>query len=677
MFVSKKVQISFLPVIFLSFLLAPVFELKLLFFLASILLIVNNVSVIRKAEIWMLLGIMFAFSYINSPYWQIVPDPKMKILFLLSLIIGGGIWSYFAASDIALKSSSLPVWPVVALTGLLLAVNYNPLITDIAWRGDESAHVYMLANLVQYVKNASLLRSPFNTTVSVLYLGILVIVAAYLLLVRAKKIQKTKTGNVFLAVFVGITIILPAIVLFNRDLPLGWRTDVMTVNTIIRWPFQQKWAAFIFLFPNFDYDIRLYRVIPLVGAIFTGWYLFKKFENTLRNHIVSGICSFSFMTVPLVYYFSTIFYLEMAIVLVMTYCVFNIRDVLFDDAHTLMRKPVWIALLLLGFLKETVAIILILLLVSRCIAQLLNHKFTAKLLFSEISVSILAMVPLVTYLLIRNYTIHERPYTPGLDILLIATNYVTVLKALWDQTGMLFPFSIAGLTVVFLKKERVIGLTLLVLYIGIVLFHMLDGQLYIGYSRWNLILMPVIFYLAYRFLIPAPRPILYMFLTVLLIGNYFLNPIMPDGTRISNWGCPNTDGAEYYYPYERAIRYLSTQKDKTSVLILGQYFPHWGIQFYQAKYGFYPRFVTHQFNGNQPDGVLSFDGRRFNIASEQNYLSAFFTECAKSGSETAGIDAIIYHSVHNVDLNMDDVYCGSFRITKRIRNSLNSLYIFE
>jgi hypothetical protein len=367
----------------------------------------------------------------------------------------------------------------------------------------------------------------------------------------------------------------------------------------------------------------------------------------------------------------------MAVVLIMTYCVFNIRELLFDDAYTLMRKPVWIALLLLGFLKETVTIILILLLVSRCIVQLLTHKFAVKVFVSELFVSILSLVPLVTYLLIRNYAIYERPYTPDLNVLLVPANYRTVLKALWDQMGVLFPVSVAGLTVVFMKKERAIGLTLLVLYIGIVLFHMLDGPLYIGYSRWNLLLVPIIFYLGYRFFIDVPKPILYMCLTVLLVGNYFLNPIMTDGTRISNWGCPNTDGAEYYYPYDRAIRFLAAEKNITSVMILGQYFPHWGIQFYQEKYNFYPRIITHQFNGKQPYGVLPFDGRRFNAASEQNYLSAFFSECKNSGSETTGIDAIIYHSVHNVDLNTDGVYCGKFKITKRIRNSLNSLYIFQ
>jgi hypothetical protein len=28
-------------------------------------------------------------------------------------------------------------------------------------------------------------------------------------------------------------------------------------------------------------------------------------------------------------------------------------------------------------------------------------------------------------------------------------------------------------------------------------------------------------------------------------------------------------------------------------------------------------------------------------------------------------------------LNMNDTYCGKYRITKRLSNSLNSLYIFE
>jgi hypothetical protein len=87
--------------------------------------------------------------------------------------------------------------------------------------------------------------------------------------------------------------------------------------------------------------------------------------------------------------------------------------------------------------------------------------------------------------------------------------------------------------------------------------------------------------------------------------------------------------------------------------------------------------LIHQFNGPQPEGVVWFDGRRFNAAAERYYLSEFFSGCINPGSETAAVDAIIYHSVNNVDLNMNDTYCGKYRITKRLSNSLNSLYIFE
>lgn len=205
----------------------------------------------------------------------------------------------------------------------------------------------------------------------------------------------------------------------------------------------------------------------------------------------------------------------------------------------------------------------------------------------------------------------------------------------------------------------------------------MDGPFYLGYSRWNLFVIPIVFYLAYQFLTPAPKQTLLLCLVALIAGNYFLNPIMPDGVRINYWGCPNIDGAEYYYPYEQAIRYLKSERNIKSVMLLGQYFPHWGIQFYQAKYNFYPRILIHQFNGQQPAGVLWFDGRRFNAADEKNYLSEFFRNCREPGSETAAVDAIIYHSVNNIDIDTNKVYCGKYKNNIRVRNSLNSLYILK
>ena len=38
-------------------------------------------------------------------------------------------------------------------------------------------------------------------------------------------------------------------------------------------------------------------------------------------------------------------------------------------------------------------------------------------------------------------------------------------------------------------------------------------------------------------------------------------------------------------------------------------------------------------------------------------------------------DAIIYHSVNNINLNSDVLYGGEFRILKKISNGANTLYV--
>ena len=123
LFTRKKIQLLLIPIIFISLVLTPLFEMKLLSSLLLVLLIGNNLSTIKRVETEVLLGILFAFSFINSPYWQVFPDPKLKIIALVLLIFVGGIWAYFSSSDVTMKKISLPIIPLVVLTSLILVVN--------------------------------------------------------------------------------------------------------------------------------------------------------------------------------------------------------------------------------------------------------------------------------------------------------------------------------------------------------------------------------------------------------------------------------------------------------------------------------------------------------------------------------------------------------------------------
>jgi hypothetical protein len=170
-FAAKKIQPVLIPIVFILFAISPVFEMKLFFFLTLTVLIVQNVSTIKRAYMWVFLGVLFTLSLINTPFWQVLPDPKLKILNLVLLIFSGGIWSYYSASDVSRKKISVPVIPLIVLTGCILAVNSRPLGIDIAWRGDEFFHVTENMHLIDYIRGVLNAHTPFNTAVLALYLN--------------------------------------------------------------------------------------------------------------------------------------------------------------------------------------------------------------------------------------------------------------------------------------------------------------------------------------------------------------------------------------------------------------------------------------------------------------------------------------------------------------------------
>jgi len=671
-----KIRWILIPIICICLTLSPLFEMKALFSLSLVALVVNNVLAVKKMTMGLLLGILFIFSYIYAPYWLALVDPNQKYFVLLLLSLTAVFWAYGSASNVAIGKISLPVIPLSVLSILVYMINSKPLGIDLAWRGDEDFHILLLLNLIDHIHLVWGSILPYIRSVSGVCILIAFALTVYFLWVFHKKTKKSFITKIILIFGSVIVAVCPALVLFNRGIPFGFNVDALSLWSVLRYPFIQKWISIFFLFPNLHNDIRLYRMVPFLSTILLAWYLFTQFEKKLNNHVLSIVLSFSFVTIPLVYFFSTILYLEMPIVLLMTYCVFHTKDLLYSNTKTIMSSPIWYALLLLSFLKETVLILLIVLLAMRFVVQIFSNKLKVFTVLSEIKMYILVLIPVLTYLLFRMYFLKFRPYIPQADILFHWSTYQVVAQAMIDQIGPLFFVAIAGCVMLFRNKEKKILVALLTLFVCIILFFIIDGPVTLGYARWNLYSIPILFYLAYRFFTSAKGLLLIIPLIMVIVGNVLLNPIFPDGVRKSNWGSPNTDGAEYYYPYDSAMHYLSSLGTIRSVMILGNYYPYWGIRFYEEKYQYYPRVLTHHFTKIQPEGVLQFDGIRFTASEEKQYLSTYFNNCLKPRNETTLIDAIIYQSVNNIDLDMNTIYCGHFQIVKRLRNSLNSLYIF-
>jgi hypothetical protein len=653
-----------LPVLFILFILSPLFELKVLLSLALVMVFRNTFFSASRFQTGILLSAVCIVSYIYSPYWLAFEGPILKIAAFSVLLLASGIWAYFSSSDCTWGEISLPIFPLSILTGLIYLINFRPLSADIPWRGDEDVHIVYILNLLKHIHDGISTSTVLNSSVFLLWGLALIVLFVFIFRTHVKQSAYTIQEKITLCIVGGISFALPAFLLFQSTVSAGQRLDILSLGQVLRYPYVEKWMNIFFLFPNSTGDIRLYRIVPFLSTVLLAWYLFIQFEKKLNTSVLSLLLAFAFISIPLLYFYTSLLYLEMPVVLLLTYCVFNIKDILTPESEVCMRKPVWFALLIMSFLKETVFILLLLLLTARFVTQVRRNTISLRVILSEMKLYALVSFPSLLYLFFRKYfsSVPEYGFQP--DVLRDWNTYITVGKALVVQFGPLFFAAVAGCIVIIRKRERSTFFALLFLFTGTLTFFVLNSSVFIGYARWHLFVVPIVFYFAYAFFISAGNQVRYLFLCIIVAGNILLSPIGPEGVRISNWGSPNSDTAEYSYPYDEAIRYLKSKYTVSSLLMLGQYYPYYGMQFYGEKYGFHPSIVEHPF-----------DSVRFDADMERTYLSQYLDECRKPESETSSVDAILYHSVNNISLDMNATYCGAFTVDKRIRNSTNSLYI--
>jgi hypothetical protein len=663
---NRTLQLVLYLLFSIVLIVSPLFEMKVSAFLLIVLLIGNTSGSFSRFQTGILLASVWIISYIYSPYWLVFGGSVAIVAAFSVLLLASGVWAYASASHISWGKIPLPVLPLSILTGLIYVINFRPLSVDIPWRGDEDVHILYVMNLIEHLRRVGQTPNPLQSAFVIAWVCLAVSFVVVLVRKQIRKSPHKVHENIILCVSGGIVVALPAFLLFYGNVARESRIDMLSLGQILRYPYVEKWMSAFFSFVDYAGDIRLYRLVPFLSTILLAWYLFVVIEKKLNNTIVSVLASCAFVTIPLMYFFTSLLYLEMPVVLLMTYCIFNMRDLLFLDSKTFVQKPIWFALLLMSFLKETVFIFLILILAARFILQMRKAVFDVRVIAAEVRLAILAMLPSVIYLFFRKYFSLVPPYGLHTDILLDWSNYVLVGKALVEQMGVLVFVAILGFLTVLKEKEKQIFLVLLFLFTGITVFFMMNQIEFLGYARWNLFVIPIVYYLAYRFFISVKTITVWVFLSLLIAVNVYLSPISTDGVRLPNWGSPSSDTAEYAYPYEEAIRYLQSKHTVSSMVFLGQYYPYYAVRFYETKYQFHPRILEHPF-----------DTVRFTADAERQYLSRYLTDCIKPESETSTVDTIVYHSVNNIDLDMNETYCGTFTIDRRIRNSANSLYILS
>jgi len=529
----------------------------------------NNTSIsfkIPKEIIFNFLFLIFILAFIVSPYWIVPNEFHKQIGLLLLFSIGGFVWSKWAAQPIKVSFIRPDFLGSFIFFILFLILNIIPLINPISYLGDEIHH---------FLKPLML-----NTLLG----------------------SKILFGGLILGIIgVGIFSRFPKkLILLNFCLIIGsaafflffFNENIKTVflQYLVRYPF---FPSLIHAIPpaiggvvGFKFSEGLYRIIPFLSSFGIIWLIaFQVFSNLGRLKKIT--LAISLATVPIVFYYSSILYLEMPIVFLLTIILVYSKKLLSIDQEQ-WQNPGWIALLLLGFFKETILPLIAAFIAIKTIYLFVQKVPLFKIIKDQSKSFFCLFFPILLYLFFRG---EVRGYRPDFSGLISLEIYQIFFASLFFQFGILLFLFVLG--AIFSFKEKVwIWLLTAGICGAILLFYTIDsGGIFVGYSRFNLFFIPLILlgFCGFVLKLNSSR-FFYPILLFTIFFNLFLSPINIDGSRNVNWenciDCKNMS-VDMVYPYHEALEWYSKNYDAnaTEFTIIKQreyYYPY--KEFYRKKY---------------------------------------------------------------------------------------------
>lgn len=589
------------------------------------------------------LASIYILGFVITPYW-LLHKSVVEILFYLALTISVGLlWLLLSTDSLQFEFSSNDIKLFLLLLAAAALLNYRALNSVLPFRGDEASHIERTLELAS--------RLPILPSLAIMILFIAFMLSGF-------KRQKW-------AIIIGIFTVLCVIFYFlGENLFDGME---QYPQFFLRWPFINYW--FFAVIPKLaspissPYHEVLYRIIPFLCMVGTAWVVQKKSGAT--SILSKSAWGFAVATIPLVFYYSSILYIEPPAVFLMTVACLDINHLLHRDSKAILRGPGWYALLLIGFIKETTIPFLFCFIAIRMIVQLRAwsketfngkaDKTLIRLLAGEFGIIFSLLAPALLYMYFRVTLITARSYAPQISNLFDLSIYLVFIRSFMEQFGVFFFFFMGG-CVLLLRKKAFTSLFYYVSVITVILiFHTMDIKAFVGYSRFNLFILPVILAGSIEFITWAAKQKQYIGSLLILIAigsNLLLSPVHLDGVKKAYWGNYLTDTGEHYYPYQEALVWLKNNHAKKRMLFTGMDF-YYPFQFYWNKLDWKPR----------KDGIPS-EG----IPDETLAISSLLE---KAERENYGI--VVYRTIGENPVLPEET--GEFRI-QVIKNSAHTLLIF-
>jgi hypothetical protein len=212
-------------------------------------------------------------------------------------------------------------------------------------------------------------------------------------------------------------------------------------------------------------------------------------------------------------------------------------------------------------------------------------------LIGEFYVAVSLLAPAFLYMYFRVTLTTARSYVPQISNLFDPSIYSFVIRSFIEQFGLFFFLFIGGCLLLLRNKDFTPLLYFVSVIVVILAFHIMDDKVYVGYSRFNLFILPAILAGSIVFILWAAKQKQYigsLLIFVAIGSNLLFSPVSVDGVKKPYWGNYLADTSEHYYPYQDALVWLKNNYAQKRILFVGLDF-YYPFQFYWKKLSWKPR----------------------------------------------------------------------------------------
>jgi hypothetical protein len=607
------------------FLLAPFVLLK--FVLASALLSLagfRDKTTFAPHRVAIALFGLWGAAFLLAPSWMTVSG---SLWVPALLIVAGIVWSMRAAGRVTFEASRVAPLSLLGLALGILLVNYRALTAPIAWRGDEGYHIAIVLTVIQ---------NP-----------LWIAAAAFGVLALWWGNVSSRAAATRLLVVLGVMFLLVG------------RTYADQVDAAARYPFATRWiealpVQLLSFSPSLVRKEAFFRLVPFGSTVLIAALVLSRLQ---ARPVLGWLTASAVVTTPIMGYYTSILYLELPAVLLALVVSLSLRDIVESSVETVRESGAWLALLTLAFLKETMLPFLVVVIAVR-LAYQAHRGRSLTMLRAELEIAALVLAPMVLYLVFRRAGGAPRAYGFALAQMFSADSYVHFALSWREQAPALAVLFVAGSLLLAMSGEVLLPIFSWLVVLASAAFIAGDTAAYAGYSRFNLLILPVLIGTTVTCLqkLGASEPrrahlIAFAWLSV----NWLWLPIYADGSRVPQWGSRVADTADYTYPYRDALVWIRDHHPDARLFATGLDYPY-SFDFYFRQLNWQPPFRMHLI---QPGPVRT-----------REEIDRFFGEAARDNA------AVVLYHVRAEDLT-PTARVSPFEVERMFTNRAHRLLVYR